>query len=499
MRLLNKLGSPDKGKEKGLGLSIAGLVLVAVVPLLVFGIGAAWIIADQKKNSITNELAGTARSLQVAVDSKLQSQFASMEMLAADASLDSHNPVGFQEQCNRALKANDDWLTIALIDPRTHRIILGSPSFSNRYVSSLSPESENRIIRSGKPLIVGAYRPSKIVKAPMILLLAPVIRENKVRYVLGVAMNPKALNDLFMAQRFAPAWTGAVLDAQMVLAGRSREPEQYVGFRATQTLVDNMATGTSGMFTALNLEGAGTYTVFSRSALTSWSVAIGVPAAEVEGPIHSVLLKLTATGGTLLALALLLAVTVGRNIVRRRNAHEQALMDSEYLFRTMSDSAPVFIWISDANKQCIWVNQVRRDFTGQALDQEIGAGWAESIHPDDADRCLETFSSAFDNRQPFVMEYRLRRADGEYRWFFNKGVPFVKQQIFKGYIGSSTDITDLKRAEIALSEAQTLLHTIVDSTDDLIWSLSMILPNGFRVKKVPDPLQPDSYPAGNVR
>ena len=88
------------------------------------------------------------------------------------------------------------------------------------------------------------------------------------------------------------------------------------------------------------------------------------------------------------------------------------------------------------------------DFTGRTLEQELGNGWAEGVHREDFDRCLETYVNAFDARQEFTMEYRLRRNDGEYCWVLDHGVPrFEADGTFLGYIGTAIDISEIKRGE----------------------------------------------------
>jgi PAS domain S-box-containing protein len=120
------------------------------------------------------------------------------------------------------------------------------------------------------------------------------------------------------------------------------------------------------------------------------------------------------------------------------------LRESEERFRTMADAAPIMIWASDTNKLCTFCNKRWLDFTGRQMTEELGNGWTSSVHPDDQERCYETWCSAFDARRSLEMEYRLRRADGEYRWVLDKGLPrFAPGGIFAGYIGSCVDITDL--------------------------------------------------------
>ena len=148
------------------------------------------------------------------------------------------------------------------------------------------------------------------------------------------------------------------------------------------------------------------------------------------------------------------SVAIGRNITERKRA-EAGLRESEARFRLVADSAPVMIWMSGTDKLCTDFNKPWLDFTGRSIDQELGNGWAEGVHPEDLQRCMTTYIQAFDRREEFRMEYRLRRYDGEFRWVLDIGAPrFNPDGSFAGYIGSCIDVTEQRRAEEQLHQAQ---------------------------------------------
>ncbi len=121
--------------------------------------------------------------------------------------------------------------------------------------------------------------------------------------------------------------------------------------------------------------------------------------------------------------------------------------ESEELLKLVANTAPVLVWMADISKLCTYFNRRWLDFTGKSLEAELGNGWADGVHPEDLQRCLKTYEGAFDRREEFKMEYRLRRHDGEYRWVFDTGVPrFSKDGSFAGYIGSCVDTTDQRLA-----------------------------------------------------
>jgi PAS domain S-box-containing protein len=150
------------------------------------------------------------------------------------------------------------------------------------------------------------------------------------------------------------------------------------------------------------------------------------------------------------------------DITERKQAEEH-LRDSELRFRTLADTAPVMIWMTGADKLCCFFNKPWLDFTGRTMEQELGMGWTEGVHPEDLQRIFDVYLPAFEARCPFNMEYRLKRANGVYGWVMESGVArYTPQGAFSGYIGSCIDITERKRSEDELRRSEVALQNAYD-------------------------------------
>ena len=206
--------------------------------------------------------------------------------------------------------------------------------------------------------------------------------------------------------------------------------------------------------------------------LDRWNVSEASAPAGVELRFREPGLFEQYRGYILSALALVLLQTfliVGLLIQRRnRRRAENSLRESEERFRVMADTAPVMVWRSGPDQRCDFFNQPWLEFRGRRLQDEIGEGWTEGVHPDDLRHCLATYTAAWPGRESFRMEYRLRRADGEYRWVLDMGVPRLSADgTLLGYIGSCIDITERRQAEEALRTNEAALRQSHAETEDL--------------------------------
>src|SRR5215813_1446010 len=159
---------------------------------------------------------------------------------------------------------------------------------------------------------------------------------------------------------------------------------------------------------------------------------------------------------------------------RQLQASQATLRESEQRFRIVADAAPVLIWMSGVDKFCTFFNKRWLEFTGRSLEQELGNGWAEGVHHDDLQKCLKTYTEAFDARKFFVRQYRLRRNDGVSRWLSADGMRgYDADGTFAGYIGSCVDVTDLFRQERELHQFEERVALATEVAHLGVWELNI--------------------------
>jgi PAS domain S-box-containing protein len=198
--------------------------------------------------------------------------------------------------------------------------------------------------------------------------------------------------------------------------------------------------------------------------LAIWSSAHG------HGPFAGESAEINARSIQMFLIVIAVPIMLLAAGIQERRIAESELRESESRFRIVADAAPVLIWMSGVDKLCTFFNKPWLEFTGRSLKQELGNGWAEGVHPDDLQRCLKVYTEAFDARKPFVMQYRLRRNDGQFRWVSDEGLPrYDAEGTFAGCIGSAIDVTELVNKDAALKESEERMRLAAEAVSMGIW------------------------------
>src|SRR5205823_8666318 len=202
--------------------------------------------------------------------------------------------------------------------------------------------------------------------------------------------------------------------------------------------------------------------------LAIWSASHG------HGPFSGGTAEQNALSIQIFLIVLSIPLLFLATVIEERVTGETELRESESRFRIVADAAPVLIWMAGVDQLCTFFNKPWLEFTGRSMEQELGNGWAEGVHSDDLQNCLDVYTEAFDARQPFVMQYRLRRNDGTFRWVSDQGVPrYDAQGRFAGYIGSCVDVTELVNKDAALRESEERMRMAAEAVNVGIWECDL--------------------------
>jgi two-component system cell cycle sensor histidine kinase/response regulator CckA len=154
---------------------------------------------------------------------------------------------------------------------------------------------------------------------------------------------------------------------------------------------------------------------------------------------------------------------------KEERSREKEIINARDFYLTLFEEFPALIRRSGIDTSCNYFNKTWLKFRARTVEEEISDGWTEGVHPEDRDRCRQSFLAAFHTGKPFEMKYRLRRRDGEYRWICDLGLPYNDLNgVFSGYIDTCYDITDQKYAQDSLKESEKMLREVFQATPDMV-------------------------------
>ncbi|MGZ5008563.1 MAG: CHASE domain-containing protein [Methylobacter sp.] len=365
---------------------------------------------------------------------------------------------GFPDYTVRPEGKRDIYTAIVFLEPFSGRNLraFGYDMYSEpvRRAAMEQARDENKASLSGKVILVQETDKDKQAGT---LMYMPVYRRNQPidtiehrrAALLGWVYSPFRMKDLMDKLLFNSEESGALQVRMRVYDGRTTQAENmlYDSAGAADLTIDNP-------LSVVEIE-----TDFNGRV---WTVQFERIAGAQGGIDYSKMWIILGAGllsSLLLFLLLRSYLNMSANAAKMADQLTTQLRESEQRFRVMADSAPVLIWLAGTDKLCYYFNKVWLEFTGRTLEQEQGNGWADGVHPDDYQHCLDTYITAFDRRAGFSMEYRLLRHDGEYRWLIDTGVPrYTDEKIFLGYVGSCVDITERKQVENKLARAHAELQ-----------------------------------------
>lgn len=289
------------------------LAAAGIVPLALFAAFAVMgLVADRRQEAERSALE-LSRAIATAVRGELRSTLAGLEGLALAAQFDGGRVSDFDRVARRAVSEHASWRSVILTDPGGEVVYRTDTSGARSGGPVVDRESLTRVIESGQAVIGNLMRgPGGQYAIP---LRVPVVRDGQLRYVLSVAIKPDDIVNILSMQKVPPSWVMAVLDANGIITARSRAQDEALGKPPSPSLRKLLSQGDSeGFRMTQTLEGDAAYTGIARIPDMGWTVAVGIPAAEVHASGHQSVAVYGAGIAASLLVSALLAWLLARGI-----------------------------------------------------------------------------------------------------------------------------------------------------------------------------------------
>jgi signal transduction histidine kinase len=291
------------------------LTVATLIPMVAFAVIASVLFAQRER--ATFEAGATQRTLALltAIDAELKSAITTVAAMAMSRHLDRGDLRAFGEDAARVLEVEPDWFAIDLALPSGQMVFSSLHPPAARLPMTAERLSFEQVLRTGQPA-VGHLVLGPLTGQHEFAIRVPVVRQRVTKYILSAVITPQKIGRLLAVQRLPPDWVGVVLDGNSRIVARTVEPERTLGELASESLRAALARGSEGWFHGSTLEGAVVYTPYNRSAFSGWTMAMGIPAAAVEGTARRTIWLMAAGLVGAAALAFLFALVLGRRISR---------------------------------------------------------------------------------------------------------------------------------------------------------------------------------------
>jgi PAS domain S-box-containing protein len=433
--------------------------------------------------------------LREAVDRRIEATIRVLQSLATSPALRSGDFDGFRQSAAETARSLGV-LVIVLSDDTGRQLVNTRVTPGAAIPPRAHLEAQQRVLATGEPQVSDLY-PASVDRRPVISIEVPVRIDGGIRYVLSTGIEPRYLSALL--DDYVPDdIIGSIVDRNGILIARQpvREDADLIGKPTIPEVRARLGQPQAFWIEAMSRDGVPTFTSFLRSRTSDWTINLAIPRSRIDAPLrHAALIIFgIAAAGLMLGLSLarIVAGRLSRNaalveraasrigserqvvaiptrvreydsalgafavasdkIKRRadeRDRAEAALRESETRWRSIAETLPNLVWTDLPDGQCDWLSSQWGTYTGIPVQELLGFNWLNRvIHPDDRERTLACWRAACEDRGDYDLEYRIRRHDGQYRWFKTRGVPLRDAAgTIVYWFGTCTDIEDIRSAE----------------------------------------------------
>lgn len=291
------------------------LVLACLLPGM---LGVALLFAREYLNGraqLERSTTATARAMVQSVDSQLFMARIVGQVLATSSVLARHDLEGFHQRAREVIATTKVGMNVVLSDRSGQQLVNTLREFGEKLPQHGNPAVLQRVFATGQSAISEIYL-GGVLRKPVMSIELPVIFDGKVVYLLSIGLLASDFNGILAAQHFPPGWVVAIFDHTGTIVARTHSPEAFVGQKGTVEYIQRISESLEGSMKTVTREGIPTFSVWSRSPLTGWSIGIGIPQEILEGELMHTMIWLASGLVTLLAVGLGLAWGVGREIAR---------------------------------------------------------------------------------------------------------------------------------------------------------------------------------------